>query len=217
MQKPVRVPPDLMAEFAQRARYVQGRRKLDFLVRFAVANVILQTPGAGDYAEEDLWAAIGRWNSSLRGIQQVDGVTAAHHGWAHVQRLRVALARAAQDPTLANITRFRHNQFIAAALKAMDQAMTKLVGAHPELLLTADEAVGMGVPVEHDDLASLPLFRKPKSKAGPKPGEPDPMYSPAADVLAERKARGAQSPALFAARETALERMADNARELGLD
>lgn len=196
VQPPVRIAPELIAEFAQRVRYMP--KTVNNLVRFAVANVIFKSPGAFDYPEEDLWNAIGRWNSSLRGIASIEGVTDRHHGWEHVQRLRAALARAANDPSLQNKVKWKHNQFIGAALLALDTGLEGYFRNHPGGLMTVDEFAGMAPVPDTKEVQGHWLFRKPKSKpvaAGE--AQPDPDFLPAPEEIEARRARGPQKAALF--------------------
>jgi hypothetical protein len=196
VQPPVKIAPELVESFAKSVRYMP--KKVNNYVRFAVANVILKSPGAFDYPEEDLWDAIGRWNSLLRGVTAIEGVTQRHHGWEHVQRLRAALARAANDPALQAKTRWRHNQFIAAALLALDKALEAYFRDHEHELMSPEEFAGMAPMPIVNELRTQPLFRKPKSKAlDDVEREPDPEFLPPPEEIAARRERGPQKPALF--------------------
>jgi len=196
VQPPIRIAPELIAEFAQRVRYVP--KSMNYYARYAVANVIFKSPGAFDYPEEDLWNAIGRWNSSLRGISSIEGVTDRHHGWEHVQRLRAALARAANDPALQSKVKWKHNQFIAAVLLALDNGLESFFRNHPDGLMTPDEVAGMAPLPNVEGLQDHWLFKKPKSKPIPAgEAEPAPDFLPAPEEIAARRARGPQMPALF--------------------
>jgi hypothetical protein len=179
VQPPVNIAPELVESFAKNVRYMP--KKVNNYVRFAVANVILKSPGAFDYPEENLWDAIGRWNSLLRGVTSIEGVTQRHHGWEHVQRLRAALARAANDPALQAKTRWRHNQFIAEALLSLDKALEAYFREHDHELMSPEEFAGMAPMPMISELQKQPLFRKPKSKAVDEvEREPDPEFLPPA-------------------------------------
>lgn len=195
---PVKVPRELVVQMAKVSRYLPA--ELHNRSRFVVGNVMLQCPGAEQFAPEDLWMAIGRWHSGVRSMTEIEGVTDRHHGWQHLQRLQNALSRATNDPALKNKLKLRHNQFIVQFVKALDKALQQHFDAHPEDLMTPDEFAGMAPKPSAEEVANEPLFRKPKSKSGPKNDEIPPDLLPPVEEVQARKERGPQKAALFGAR-----------------
>lgn len=156
---PVKVDPEVVATFASLTRYAPKR---DAAVRYAIANVVYTIAESRDWPKDKLWDALGRWNSALRGIKSLDEITNRHHGWQAVQRIRVALARAKNDPMHTSRIRHPMHQFIAEALQALDKGLERHLQAHPDLLMSGEELVGMAplLPSEH---FKHPLFKKPPS------------------------------------------------------
>lgn len=169
VQAPVKVPQALLAEFIKSVRYMPKR--VSSYCRFAVANVMYAVPGASDYPPENLWDAMGRWNSSLRGMKEIEGITEKHHGWEHVQRLLFSMARAENDPALQGHLKRPSNQFLREVFKTMDKELSKHFAEHPEDLMTPDEFFGSTPLPDTTQLEHLPLFKRPPSKPGPKPDE----------------------------------------------
>lgn len=164
---PVKVPQELLLQLVKHGK----RNQLSNRIRIAVTNCIYQSPGGSDYPLAEMWAVIGRWASSLRKEKQIEGVTEKHQAWHHIQRVRVSMQRAQNDPALQNKLKHRINLFLHEALLAWDNALAAHFAKHPEDLMTPDEYAGMEVAPTPGSVDDLPIFKKPPSRPDPRPKE----------------------------------------------
>lgn len=163
--KPVIVPQELLELLVLHGK----RNSLQNRIRMAVTNCIHQSPGGDAFTLADHWEALGRWASTLRGRKEIEGTTDRHQAWEHIQRLRYALDRAANDPMLQNKTRYKINQYLQAALMAWDIALAKHFASHPEDLMTPDEFAGMEAAPTPQSVREINIFKRPPSKPQPAP------------------------------------------------
>jgi hypothetical protein len=192
---PVKVPQEQFEMLVKHAR----RTDYSKWIRIGVTNCLHQSPGGQDYPLVDMWDSVGRWASSIRSEKQIDGVTQQHQAWEFIQRVRVSMGRAANDPALQGLLKRRINRFLHEALLAWDNAMAKHFAAHPEDLMTPDEYAGM-IPVpESKDIEALPIFKKPP-KPAPKPTAQVEDTNEAMSA-APTAPRPAQTPILLSSRE----------------
>lgn len=163
IQEPVVVPPLVAERFASHTRYLPG--KFGTKARYAMAHTVKVCPGADAWSEEDLWDVIGGWNSRLRGMKDIDGLTTRHHGQAAVQKVLLAMSRAEADPMLGPKLKRPIVQYVRAALRGLDSAVERLIDRDPSLALGPDEIAGMAPCDVDQGPQRIDLFKQPKTKS----------------------------------------------------
>ena len=158
---PVTVPSDLMALLVEHGK----RNAYANRIRIAVTNCVHQSPGGKDYPLSDMWDVMGRWASSLRGMKQIEGITERHQAWEYIQRLRFAMDRAANDPTLEKRLRYPINHYLREALASWDKALAFHFHNNPYDLMSPDEYAGMEVAPSPSSVDDLPIFKRPPKPA----------------------------------------------------
>lgn len=153
--------PGLVAEFSVMTRYAPKR---DALVRAAIANTLFSLEASAKWPQAKIWDAIGRWNAALRSEKVLDGITENHHGLQAIQRIRLALFRARNDPARMHLLRHPMHVFLSRSLKDLEVAVSSYLDRHPELYLSGEALAGMA-PAPASGHYAHPIFKRPPSIA----------------------------------------------------
>lgn len=107
---------------------------------------------------------VGGTRPSLRSEKVLDCITDRHLGLHALQRIRLAMYRARNDPARMHLLRHPMQVFLNQALLDLETVLFSYLDQHPDLYLAGEALAGMASPPAPGHYGH-PIFKKPPSIA----------------------------------------------------